>query len=56
MKTNRPAFRIGCLIIAATVMNVVPSIAQTQEPAGASASATVSGSAGAGSASGPVPA
>jgi len=41
MKTNQPAFRIGCLILAATVMNVVPSIAQTQEPAGASASAAV---------------
>ena len=25
MKTNRPAFRIGCLILAATVMNVAPS-------------------------------
>jgi hypothetical protein len=41
MKTNQPAFRIGCLILTATVMNVGPSIAQTQEPAGASASATV---------------
>jgi len=41
MKTNQPAFRIGCLILAATVMNAVPSIAQTQEPAGASASAAV---------------
>ncbi len=41
MKTNQPAFRIGCLILAATVMNVGPSIAQTQEPAGASVSGTV---------------
>jgi type IV pilus assembly protein PilQ len=41
MKTNHPGFRIGCLILAATVMSVVPSYAQTQEPAGASASASV---------------
>jgi type IV pilus assembly protein PilQ len=41
MKTNQPAFRIGCLILAATVMNVGPSIAQTQEPAGASVSGAV---------------
>jgi len=41
MKTNRPAFRIGCLILAATALSVSPSIAQTQEPAGATAAATV---------------
>jgi type IV pilus assembly protein PilQ len=41
MKTNQPGFRIGCLILAATVMSVAPSYAQTQEPAGASASASV---------------
>ena len=41
MKTNRPAFRIGCLIFAATSMTIAPSFAQTQEPAGATASAAV---------------
>ncbi len=41
MKTNRPAFRIGCLILAAAALSVSPSIAQTQEPAGATAAATV---------------
>jgi type IV pilus assembly protein PilQ len=41
MKTNHPGFRIGCLILAATVISVAPSYAQTQEPAGASASASV---------------
>ena len=41
MKTNRPAFRIGCLIFAAAALTTSPSIAQTQEPAGATAAATV---------------
>jgi type IV pilus assembly protein PilQ len=41
MKTNRPAFRIGCLIFAATTMSMTPSFAQTQEPAGATATAAV---------------
>jgi len=41
MKTNRPAFRIGCLIFAATTMTMTPSFAQTQEPAGATATAAV---------------
>jgi type IV pilus assembly protein PilQ len=41
MMTNRPAFRIGCLIFAATTLTVTPSFAQTQEPAGATAAAGV---------------
>jgi type IV pilus assembly protein PilQ len=41
MKTNRPAFRIGCLIFAATTLIVSPSFAQTQEPADATATAAV---------------
>ncbi len=41
MKTNRPAFRIGCLIFAATTLTVIPSCAQTQEPAGTTATAGV---------------
>ena len=41
MKTNRPAFRIGCLTIAAAALSVSPSFAQTQEPGGASATASV---------------
>jgi type IV pilus assembly protein PilQ len=41
MKTNRPAFRIGCLIFAATALTTRPSLAQTQEPTGATAAATV---------------
>jgi type IV pilus assembly protein PilQ len=41
MKTNRPAFRIGCLILAATTLTVSPSFAQTQEPGGATATAAV---------------
>jgi type IV pilus assembly protein PilQ len=41
MKTNRPAFRIGCLILAATTMTMTPSSAQTQESAGATATAGV---------------
>jgi type IV pilus assembly protein PilQ len=41
MKTNRPAFGIGCLILAATSIAGSASLAQTQEPAGARATATV---------------
>jgi type IV pilus assembly protein PilQ len=41
MMTNRPAFRIGCLIFAATTLTVYPSCAQPQEPAGATATAAV---------------
>ena len=41
MKTIQPAFRVGCVILAATAMTVTPSFAQTQEPAGAPSSATV---------------
>jgi type IV pilus assembly protein PilQ len=41
MKTNRPAFRIGCLIFAAAALTVSPSFAQTQEPGGATATASV---------------
>src|SRR5580698_756338 len=41
MKTNRPAFRFGCLILAAAALSVSPSYAQTQEPGGASATASV---------------
>jgi type IV pilus assembly protein PilQ len=41
MKTNRPAFRIGCLTIAAAALSVSLSFAQTQEPGGASATASV---------------
>ena len=40
MTINRPAFRIGCLTIAAAAL-VSPSFAQTQEPGGASATASV---------------
>jgi type IV pilus assembly protein PilQ len=40
MKTNRPAFRIGCLILAATVLTS-PLPAQTQQPTGATPAATV---------------
>jgi type IV pilus assembly protein PilQ len=41
MMTNRPAFRIGCLILASAGLCSSPLLAQTQEPAGATASATV---------------
>ena len=41
MKTNRPAFRIGCLIFATAALTVSPSFAQSQEPGGASATASV---------------
>jgi type IV pilus assembly protein PilQ len=41
MKTNWPAMRIGCLILASAALATSPSVAQTQEPAGASAAASV---------------
>jgi type IV pilus assembly protein PilQ len=41
MKTNWPAMRIGCLILASAALAISPSVAQTQEPAGASATASV---------------
>src|ERR1700736_3679709 len=42
MKTNRPAFRIGCLIFAATTMAMTPSFAPAQGlAAGATATAGV---------------
>jgi type IV pilus assembly protein PilQ len=41
MKTNRPAFRFGCLTIATAALSVSPSFAQTQESGGASATASV---------------
>ncbi len=41
MKTNRPAFQIGCLILAAAALNTAPLLAQTQEPTGATATASV---------------
>jgi len=41
MKTNWPAMRIGCLILASAALSSIPSVAQMQEPAGASATASV---------------
>jgi type IV pilus assembly protein PilQ len=41
MKTNWPAMRIGCLILASAALGTSPSVAQTQEPAGAGATASV---------------
>jgi type IV pilus assembly protein PilQ len=41
MMTNRPAFRIGCLILASAAICSGPLLAQTQPPAGETASATV---------------
>jgi type IV pilus assembly protein PilQ len=41
MKTNWPAMRIGCLILASAALATSPSVAQTQEPAGTSAAASV---------------
>jgi type IV pilus assembly protein PilQ len=41
MKTNWPAMRIGCLILASAALVTTPSVAQTQEPAGANATASV---------------
>ena len=41
MKTNWPAMRIGCLILASVALLTSPCVAQTQEPAGANATASV---------------
>ena len=41
MKTNWPAFRHGCLILASIVVATSPALAQTQEPSGATATAAV---------------
>ncbi len=41
MKTNWPAMRIGCLILAGAVLVTSPAVAQTREPAGANATASV---------------
>jgi type IV pilus assembly protein PilQ len=41
MKTNRPAYQIGCLILAGVLLGGGPSIARGQEPAGASSTAAV---------------
>ena len=41
MKTNWPAIRMGCLIFASVALAASASLAQTQEPAGASATASV---------------
>ena len=41
MKTNWPALRCGCLILAGVALGLSPVLAQTQEPAGATATASV---------------
>src|SRR5262249_44727662 len=41
MKTNWPALRNGCLILAGLALGGSPALAQTQEPAGATATASV---------------
>ena len=41
MKTNWPAYRIGCLILASMTAAAGASLAQTQEPAGVTATASV---------------
>jgi type IV pilus assembly protein PilQ len=41
MKTNWPAFRHGCLILASIAVATSPVLAQTQEPSGATATAAV---------------
>jgi type IV pilus assembly protein PilQ len=41
MKTNWPALRHGCLILASMALATSPVLAQSQEPAGAMANATV---------------
>jgi type IV pilus assembly protein PilQ len=41
MKTNWPAVRIGCLILASAGVVSTPLLAQTQEPSGTSATASV---------------
>jgi AMIN domain len=42
MKTNWPAMRIGCLIVASAALSSSPSLAQTKEPAGATAASVIS--------------
>jgi type IV pilus assembly protein PilQ len=42
MKTNWPALRHGCLILASMALATSPALAQTQEPAGAPATAVIS--------------
>jgi type IV pilus assembly protein PilQ len=41
MKTNWPALRCGFLILSSAALGVVPALAQTQEPAGATATSAV---------------
>jgi len=41
MITNWPALRNGCLILASVAFSSMPTLAQTQEPAGATATASV---------------
>ena len=41
MTTNRPAFQIGCLILASVLVGGGPSVVRGQEPAGASSTAAV---------------
>ena len=41
MKTNWPALRSSCLILASMTAATSPVLAQTQEPAGATAVSTV---------------
>ena len=41
MKTNRPAFRIGCLIVASMMLGGIPAAVRAQAPAGASTNAAV---------------
>ena len=41
MKTNWPAFRCGCLILAGAVLGVIPASVRGQESAGTNASAAV---------------
>ncbi len=41
MMTNRPAFQIGCLILASVLVGGGPSVVRGQEPAGASSTAAV---------------
>jgi type IV pilus assembly protein PilQ len=41
MKTNRPAFRIGCLIVASMMLGGSPAQVRAQAPAGASTNAAV---------------
>ncbi len=41
MKTNRPAYQIGCLILASVLVGGNSPVARGQEPAGASSTAAV---------------